>query len=123
MTPFMEEVVEILFKTFDEEYKEDGEYFTDREEFIQETYNRDMMSHSECDELLNDINCNTPSKTFEIFNYVREKRCEEYGMEDAIEFIEKINCFRYFMADEWRNEQSVVEMIKKHSTSIGLVSL
>ena len=105
MTPFMEEVVEILFKTFDEEYKEDGEYFTDREEFIQETYNMVMMSQRECEDFIKLIRCDTAYKTFEIFNYVREKRCEEYGMEDAIEFIEKINCFRYFMADEWRNEQ------------------
>ena len=106
MTPFMNEVSEIMFEMFDEEYKEDGEWFDDKEAFIQERYNSyDIMSHTECDELLNDINCNTPSKTFEIFNYVREKRSEEYGMEDAIEFIEKINCFRYFMAEDWKNQQ------------------
>ena len=118
----MEEVVEILFKMFDEEFKEDGEYFTDREEFIQQRYNMVMMSQRECEDFIKLIRCDTAYKTFEMFNYVREKR-SEYDMEDDIGLIDKINSFRYFMADEWRNEQSVVEMIKKHSSSIGLVSL
>ena len=100
MTQFMNEVVEIMFNMFDEEYKEDGEYFDDKEEFIHQRYNTTMMSHSECDELLNIINCYTPSNTFEIFKYIREKR-SEFGMEDDIEFIEKINSFRYFMAEDW----------------------
>ena len=34
MTPFMNKVVEIMFNMFDEEYKEDGEYFDDKEGFI-----------------------------------------------------------------------------------------
>jgi len=101
MTPFMNEVVEIMFNMFDEEYKEDCEYFDDKEEFINERYNTTMMSHTECDELLNIIKCYTPSNTFEIFKYIREKR-SEFGMEDDIEFIEKINAMRYFMADDWR---------------------
>jgi hypothetical protein len=100
MTPFMNEVVEIMFNMFDEEYKEDCEYFDDKEEFIQERYNTTMMSHTECVELLNIIKCYTPSNTFEIFKYIREKR-SEYNLEDDIEFIEKINSFRYFMAEDW----------------------
>ena len=63
-------------------------------------YNTTMLSHSECDELLNIINCYTPSNTFEIFKYIREKR-SEYDLEDDIEFIEKINSLRYFMAEDW----------------------
>ena len=106
----MERIKNDIYSMFDEDYGYDKEHYADIDEFIEYNYKRTLISKNIGDVLFKKLGVDTPFKTYEIFNYVRESS-KETDCDDEIAYVNITNNFRYFMAIEWKKEKRIKGLI------------
>ena len=109
---FIEIIRPIIYNYINYEIENSELYFEDIYEWIEYAFNNDEtdLSIEKCENLLYELDVNSPVRTYYIFKYVSD-HLAKYDLPDLEKFEDKINKFRYIMALEWyednKEEQNI----------------
>lgn len=120
---FIEFIRPGMYNYINYQYESSEIYFEDIYEWIEYTFNNDEtdLSIENCENLLYELEVNSPLRTYYIFKYVFDYLAK-YELLDLDKFEDKINKFRYIMALEWYEDYKEEEKIYNDDSISLLIS-